>query len=45
LGRRRRTREIRRGVVDAHQAGSFDPREPEGPDGETDGEAGLKEET
>ena len=45
----RRTREIRRGVVDAHQAGSFDPREPEGPDGETDGEAGgeagLKEET
>jgi len=41
----RRTREIRRGVVDAHQAGSFDPREPEGPDGETGGEAGLKEET
>jgi cyclohexadieny/prephenate dehydrogenase len=25
----RRTREIRRGVVEAHQAGSFDPREPE----------------
>ncbi len=25
----RRTREIRRGVVAAHQAGSFDPREPE----------------
>ncbi|WP_322095989.1 prephenate/arogenate dehydrogenase family protein [Pelagibius litoralis] len=25
----RRTREIRAGVVDAHQAGSFDPREPE----------------
>ena len=24
-----RTREIRRGVVEAHQAGSFDPREPE----------------
>ena len=45
----RRTREIRRGVVDAHQAGSFDPREPEGPDGETGGEtrdeAELKEET
>ncbi|MGF1629063.1 MAG: prephenate/arogenate dehydrogenase family protein [Kiloniellaceae bacterium] len=25
----RRTREIRRGVIDAHQAGSFDAREPE----------------
>lgn len=25
----RRTRELRRGVVEAHQAGSFDPREPE----------------
>ncbi|WP_420345426.1 prephenate/arogenate dehydrogenase family protein [Pelagibius sp.] len=25
----RRTREIRAGIVDAHQAGSFDPREPE----------------
>ncbi len=25
----RRTREIRRGIVDAHQAGTFDPREPE----------------
>ena len=25
----RRTREIRRGVIDAHQAGTFDPREPE----------------
>ncbi len=25
----RRTREIRQGVVDAHQAGTFDPREPE----------------
>ncbi|WP_343563999.1 prephenate/arogenate dehydrogenase family protein [Kiloniella sp. b19] len=24
-----RTREIRRGIVDAHQAGTFDPREPE----------------
>src|SRR3546814_3274073 len=25
----RRTREIRRGVIEAHQAGSFDAREPE----------------
>jgi len=25
----RRTRELRRGVVEAHQAGTFDPREPE----------------
>jgi len=25
----RRTREIRKGVIEAHQAGSFDPREPE----------------
>lgn len=25
----RRTRELRRGVIEAHQAGSFDPREPE----------------
>jgi len=25
----RRTRDIRRGVIEAHQAGSFDPREPE----------------
>lgn len=25
----RRTRELRRGVIDAHQAGTFDPREPE----------------
>ena len=37
----RRTRELRRGVVEAHQAGTFDPREPEkvsltAPDPETD---------
>lgn len=25
----RRTREIRRGIIEAHQAGTFDPREPE----------------
>ena len=24
-----RTRDIRRGVIEAHQAGSFDPREPD----------------
>jgi cyclohexadieny/prephenate dehydrogenase len=41
----RRTRAIRRGVVEAHQAGSFDPREPDELDGERPGDADLKEET
>jgi cyclohexadieny/prephenate dehydrogenase len=40
----RRTREIRRGVIDAHQAGSFDPREPDASDQDSTDEAGVKEE-
>jgi cyclohexadieny/prephenate dehydrogenase len=39
----RRTREIRRGVVEAHQAGSFDPREPDASDLDPAEEASVKE--
>jgi cyclohexadieny/prephenate dehydrogenase len=35
----RRTREIRRGIVDAHQAGTFDPREPDALTGSDQSEA------